>query len=123
VEKQLNRLGRPLRRAAPLMDIRSPTFVSCAPEVAEHRHLVSSAKREVQEATFEQVHFLYQAGRTAADIVRELGLSRKRIDKWIRLPALPERNAMTPTPYTPAFMGMSEFLCARRFQSRPRSGK
>jgi hypothetical protein len=107
VEKQLSRLGRPLRGAAPLMDIRSPTFVSCAPrarpEVAEHRHLVSSAKREVQEATFEQVHFLYQAGRTAADIVRELGLSRKRVDKWIRLPALPERNAMTPTPYTPAF--------------------
>ena len=64
---------------------------------------MSSAKREVQEATFDQVHFLYQAGRTAADIVRELGLSRKRVDKWIRLPALPERNAMTPTPYTPAF--------------------
>lgn len=107
VEKQLSRLGRPLRGAAPLMDIRSPTFVSCAPrarpEVAEHRHVVSSAKREVQEATFEQVHFLYQAGRTAADIVRELGLSRKRVDKWIRLPALPERNAMTLTPCTPAF--------------------
>jgi hypothetical protein len=32
-----------------------------------------------------------------------LGLSRKRVDKWIRLPALPERNAMTPTPCTPAF--------------------
>ena len=32
-----------------------------------------------------------------------LGLSRKRVDKWIRLPALPEHNAMTPTPYTPAF--------------------
>jgi hypothetical protein len=124
VEMQLSRLGHPLRGAAPLMDIREPTFVSCAPrgrpEVAEHRHLVSRAKHEAQQATFEQVHFLYQAGRTAADIVRQLGLSRKRVDKWIRLPALPERNPMTPTPHTPAFF--HEHL-ARRWASGCTDGR
>ena len=56
----------------------------------------------LRQVRFEQVRLLYDAGKTATAITGELGLSRKRVDKWIRLEALPERNAMAPTPGSPA---------------------
>ena len=57
----------------------------------------------VRAAAFAQVRALYDDGLTAAAITRKLGLSRKRVDKRIRLEALPERNAKTPTPVSPAY--------------------
>lgn len=46
---------------------------------------------------------LHAAHKTAAQIVRDLGFSRKRVDKWIRLETLPERNRMMPKPRSPGF--------------------
>ncbi len=39
----------------------------------------------------------------ASQIVRETGISRKRVDKWLRLAELPERNKMEPKMNSPAF--------------------
>ncbi len=44
---------------------------------------------------------LRAAGKTAAAITREIGLSRKRVDCPIRLEALPPRNVMAPTASSP----------------------
>jgi len=51
---------------------------------------------------FDRVKSLFRLGRTAPSIVRETSLSRKRVDKWIRLDALPERKKMTPTTASPS---------------------
>ena len=60
------------------------------------------ARREVLKGSFAEVPTLYEAGRSPTAIMCELGLSRRRVDKWVRLVALPERNAMAPTPRSPA---------------------
>ena len=88
IERQLARLERPLRATA-----------SAAIEGEDDR----AGLRGVRQAKFEQVRALRDAGRTATAITRELGLSRKRVDKWIRLEELPGRNAMAPTPKSPAY--------------------
>ena len=88
IEKQLGRLERPLR-----------TKVSAAAEVDDTR----AGLHRLLQAKFEQVRRLYDAGKTATAITQELGLSRKRVDKWIRLQTLPERNARAPTPRSPAY--------------------
>ncbi|WP_408858643.1 ISL3 family transposase [Acidiphilium sp. PA] len=88
IEKQLGRLERPLR-----------TKVSATAEIDDTR----AGLRCLLQAKFEQVRRLYDAGKTATAITQELGLSRKRVDKWIRLNILPERNAMAPTRRSPAY--------------------
>jgi hypothetical protein len=45
---------------------------------------------------------LYDGGRSVTDIIQEIGLTRKRIDRWVRLTALPERNPMAPKASLPA---------------------
>jgi hypothetical protein len=57
--------------------------------------------RAVREDLFSQVRALRAAGKTASAITRELGLSRKRVDRWIRLEALPPRYSMAPTASSP----------------------
>jgi hypothetical protein len=51
---------------------------------------------------FTRVRTLHTTGRSVADIVRITGLSRKRVDKWVRLDALPERNVAAPPSSSPA---------------------
>ena len=88
IEKQLGRLERPLR-----------TKVSAAAEIDDTR----AGLHRLLQAKFEQVRRLYDAGKTATAITQELCFSRKRVDKWIRLQTLPERNAKAPTPRSPAY--------------------
>jgi Transposase len=88
IEKQLGRLERPLRAKG-----------SVAIEDEDTR----AGLHRLRQVSFEQVRLLYDAGKTATAITEELGLSRERVDKWIRLQALPERNAMAPTPRSPAY--------------------
>jgi hypothetical protein len=91
IEQQLGRLGRPLRPGA-----------SAAAEVEENR----AGLHGVREGLFAQVRALYDAGRTATAITQELGLSRRRVDRWIRLEALPQRNLPTRTSASPSlFLG------------------
>ncbi len=46
-----------------------------------------------------------------SQIAKQLGLCRRRIDKWIQLDELPERNRMQPRPGMPeAFSGENLFV-------------
>ena len=87
IEQQLGRLGRPLRPGA-----------SSSEEMVDTK----TGLHRVREDIFAEVRALYDAGKTATAICHELGLSRSRVDRWIRLEALPQRNAMAPTPTSPA---------------------
>jgi hypothetical protein len=64
---------------------------------------VVSERRAINQALFETVHRLRDAGMNVSQIVRETGISRKRVDKWLRLPESPERNKMEPKADSPAF--------------------
>ena len=102
IEKQLGGLSRPIRIAA---DPAEPAKRNddMPPEAPEQQPPAVTARLAARNAVFVKVRALYGAGNTAADIVRELGLSRKRVDKWIRLQTLPARNPMAPKPCSPAF--------------------
>jgi transposase len=88
IEKQLSRLERPLHPQG-----------SAAIEDED----TSAGLQGLRQTKFGQVRLLYDASKTATAITRELGFSRKRVDQWIRLESLPDRNAMAPTPRSPAY--------------------
>jgi Transposase len=79
IEQQLGRLGRPLK----------PDTTA-----AVEREETRAGLHGTRETLFAQVRALFGAGKTATAITEELGLSRKRVDRWIRLEALPPRNVM-----------------------------
>jgi hypothetical protein len=60
---------------------------------AEHRYLARTANRRSRQAIFDWVRELHGEGKTVSDIVRQTGFDRRTIAKWIRLDALPDRNA------------------------------
>jgi hypothetical protein len=57
-----------------------------AERTAQYQDVVS-ARVALQQAQFEKVHGLRYTGMNASQIVRETGISRKRVDKWLRLAA------------------------------------
>ena len=68
--------------------------------MVHNRHLVEERQAAKQEL-FARVRALHLAGRTASAIVREAGVGRTRVDKWIHCCELPERNQMDPKPSSP----------------------
>ena len=86
---------------APLPTRRLPPQPN-AERAAQYQDVVAE-RRALQQALFEEVHRLRQAGMNASQIIRETGISRKRVDKWLRLAELPERNKMEPKMNSPAF--------------------
>ena len=99
IEKQLSNIGRPTRATAS-DNLATPGISSGHQEVRDQQQIARTARRAAQLAVFAQLRAMFAAGSTAADIVRKLGLSRKRVDKWVRLQALPER---APIDSSPAF--------------------
>ena len=81
-----------------------------AERTAQYQDVVS-VRRALQQAQFEKVHRLRNAGMNASQIVRETAISRKRVDKWLRLAELPERNKMEPKMNSPAFF--QDYLARR----------
>jgi len=51
-------------------------------------------RRQQQLELFQTIHRLKATGMTATEIADHLGLNRRRIDRWLRLDTLPERNRM-----------------------------
>jgi transposase len=78
---------------------------------AEHRCLTRMANRRSRQATFERVRALHWEGRSVSDIVRQTGLDRRTIAKWIRADALPQRNAAAPKTSSPRYF--EEYLSRR----------
>jgi len=62
-----------------------------AERAAQYKDVLTERKA-INKALFDRVHRLRQSGMKASQIVRETRLSRKRVDKWLRLAELPERN-------------------------------
>jgi hypothetical protein len=54
---------------------------------------------------FDRIRALYDAGGTVREIALELGLGRRRVERWVRLIVLPERNVMAPKACTPEYYG------------------
>ena len=50
---------------------------------------------------FQTLHRMRGAGLKVSEMAKELGLNRRRLDRWLRLDALPERNRMQPRPGMP----------------------
>jgi len=71
---------------------------------AQRREQVRQQRRQQQMDLFGRVKGLYAQGRRAFEIVKETGLSRKQVDKWLRWDELPERSRMEPRP------GMAESM-------------
>ncbi|WP_158932637.1 transposase [Acidisphaera sp. S103] len=81
-------------------------------EVAEHEEATRRGRTAARQALFDQIRALFEAGRTIREIAQELGLGRRRVERWVRLIAMPERNTMAPKVCTPAYFGA---LLARRW--------
>jgi transposase len=111
VERQLGRFEAPVRRSAAQGDADQDTPKQSTIErsdrcsVAVHEGLVRRDRHASRQALFGTVRALYESGGTVMDIARKLGLGRRRVERWVRCEQLPERNAMTPKPCTPAYFG------------------
>jgi transposase len=55
-------------------------------------------RRQQQLELFAEIKKMKAAGLKVSQIAAQLGLNRRRIDRWVRLDALPERNRMAPRP-------------------------
>ena len=110
VEKELGRQRRRLalppveedrsaRKTVPEPDSRS----RANPEVQAHKRRLVAERWRAKKKLFALVRALHLSGRTASAIVRETGVGRKRVDKWIRCTQLPTRNEMEPKPTSPRF--------------------
>jgi len=73
------------------------------PETAAHQGVIVAQRSLLDQALFMAVHRLRHMGNNASEIVRQTGISRKRVDKWLRFAELPARNKMAPKPDSPAF--------------------
>lgn len=59
-------------------------------------------------------------GLKVTEMAKELGLNRRRLDRWLRLDALPERNRMQPRPGMPE--AFREYL-RQRWEAGCRHGR
>jgi transposase len=105
VERQLCGLERPIRgyRTSPghrlFTDNVRPDGGADEGEALEPTHV---SGRSFLLAAFAKVRIMYDAGETVAAITRKLHLTRRIVDKWVRLESLPERARMAPKSSTPA---------------------
>jgi hypothetical protein len=98
IEAQLGCLGRPIRKIA------APAFDEAA--------AVAIGARQTM---FDQVQALFGAGKTVMAITRDLGLGRRRVEKWVRLQALPGRIFMVLKTGSPA--NYRDYMARRRAKS------
>ena len=110
VEKELGRQRRRLAlppveedksamKTVPATDSRS----RANPEVQAHKRQLVAERWRAKKKLFARVRALYLSGRRASAIVRETGVGRRRVDKWIRCTQLTTRNEMEPKPTSPRF--------------------
>ncbi|MEO7272538.1 MAG: transposase [Vicinamibacterales bacterium] len=69
--------------------------------VLAHQQRIAQERRALQLERFALVKRLQLAGRTASAIMRETGIGRASVHKWVRLRDLPTRNQMAPRPGMP----------------------
>jgi len=102
IARQLSRIGRPITAAT--ADSAVPAMCSSTDgqsDGKDQQQIARQARELARQSVFAQVRARYEAGSTVGDIVRDLGLNRKRVYKWIRLETLPARRPMAPKPTSP----------------------
>src|SRR6201999_2403896 len=77
-------------------------------------------RRQEDMELFQTLHRMRAAGLKVSEIAKELGLNRRRLDRWLRLDALPERNRMQPRPGMPE--AFREYL-RQRWEAGCRHGR
>src|SRR5271166_3392651 len=101
IERQLSGLERPIRgyRANPgrLLGTDGEQPGGGVGAQGEPRELTHVSGRPFLLAAFAKVRAMYDAGATVAAITRKLRLTRKIVDKWVRLECLPERARRRPS--------------------------
>jgi transposase len=55
-------------------------------------------RRQEKVELFQTIQRMKATGMKSVRIAKHLGINRRRIDKWLRLDTLPERNRMHPRP-------------------------
>jgi transposase len=76
-----------------------PIRVHCP--VLKQQREAARQRRQQKLELFQTVKQLQAAGLNVAQIARQLGLCRRRLDRWVRLEQLPERSRMQPRPGMP----------------------
>jgi hypothetical protein len=81
------------------------------PEVQIHKRQLVAERRRAKKELFARVRILHLSGRSASAIVRETGVGRRRVDKWIRCTQLPTMSLFllewTGTPFSIVWALMS----------------
>jgi transposase len=72
---------------------------------------VAQQRRQQKLELFRTIKQMRTAGIKVSQIARQLGLCRRRIDKWIQLDNLPERSRMQPRSGMPE--SFRDYLCQR----------
>jgi hypothetical protein len=123
VERELAVNRRQLRIASPSAPVLppSPTTeevksrsepIRVRSSVMMHQMEVARQRRQQKLELFRTIKQMRGAGMKVNQIARQLGLCRRRIDKWIQFDELPERSRMQPRP------GMHT-LCTATTVNRP----
>jgi transposase len=81
---------------------------------------VARQRREQKLELFRTIKQMRTAGMKVSQIARQLGLCRRRIDKWIQLDELPERSRMQPRPGMPE--SFRDYL-GQRWEAGCRNGR
>jgi hypothetical protein len=117
IQMQLSRTGSSARPLLPATDGNDAgdAMISCGPwdkhGGAEHRYLARLANQRSRQVIFGRVRALRSEGKNITEIVRQTGLHRRTIAKWIRADALPHRNATAPKTTSPRYF--EEYLSRR----------
>jgi transposase len=69
-------------------------------------HLIRRERQAVRQQVFDKIRALFEGGSSIGEIARNLGLGRRRVERWVRRIDLPDRNTMASTPSTPAYFGV-----------------
>jgi hypothetical protein len=106
VNRQHLRIASPSSLALPL----SPTTEEVKGQTEQLRFRSSIVMRQMEVARqrrqqklelFRTIKQMRAAGMKVSKIARQLGLCRRRVDKWIQVEELPERSRMQPRPGMP----------------------
>jgi hypothetical protein len=68
--------------------------------------LIRRERQAVRQQVFDEIRALFEGGSSIGEIARKLGLSRRRVERWVRRIDLPDRNTTASTSSTPAYFGV-----------------
>jgi transposase len=106
VNRRQLRIASPSAPALPLSptagEVKSQTrHIPVRSSIVMQQMEVARQRQQQKLELFRTIKQMRGAGMKVSQIARQLGLCRRRIDKWIQLDELPERSRMQPRPGMP----------------------